>query len=110
MRTREIVILAVLAVLAGGIIALSMFTSAPETAETVPEEPERLTGQSQPVVHVVKRGETLGEISQQYYGTSRRWQDIFEANRDILDSPESLKPEMVLMIPRLREAMPSDIY
>jgi nucleoid-associated protein YgaU len=50
-------------------------------------------------VYVVKAGDMLSGISQQFYGTSKKWQKILDANRDTLSSPEKLKPGMRLRIP-----------
>lgn len=50
-------------------------------------------------VYVVKAGDVLSNISQQFYGTSKKWQKILDANRDTLSSPEKLKPGMRLRIP-----------
>jgi nucleoid-associated protein YgaU len=46
--------------------------------------------------HVVAAGETLGEISQKYYNTSRNWKKIAEANK--LD-PSELKVGQKITIP-----------
>lgn len=37
--------------------------------------------------HLVKKGEYLGSISFDKYGTSRRWKEIFENNRPLLRDP-----------------------
>ena len=52
--------------------------------------------------YVVKRGDSLSSIAAQrkIYGTASRWHRIFEANRDILSSPDQLRPGMALKIPR----------
>jgi tetratricopeptide (TPR) repeat protein len=49
--------------------------------------------------YTVQAGDTLSRISQQMYGTSGRWAEIFEANRDQLPSPNALRPGQVLRIP-----------
>ncbi|TVR44072.1 MAG: LysM peptidoglycan-binding domain-containing protein [Planctomycetota bacterium] len=49
------------------------------------------------VVHVVQRGEILGDISQHYYGTSRRWRVIADANG--ITDPGSLQVGQRLIIP-----------
>ena len=50
--------------------------------------------------HAVQRGDTLSSISRQYYGTSAKWRDIYNANRDILKSEsETLHLGMELRIP-----------
>lgn len=49
--------------------------------------------------HTVAGGDTLSRISQQYYGTTARWQEIFAANRDVLDTQGTLRVGMTLRIP-----------
>lgn len=53
-----------------------------------------------PETYTVRSGDTLSRISRTVYGTSGRWTDIFEANRDQLPSPNALRPGQVLQIPR----------
>ena len=50
-------------------------------------------------IYVVQKGDMLGTISQQHYGTAKKWQKILDANRDTLSSPEKLRPGMKLRIP-----------
>ena len=38
-----------------------------------------------PRIHTVTSGESLSSISQRYYGTANRWEEIFNANRDVLE-------------------------
>ncbi|HLS28177.1 MAG TPA: LysM peptidoglycan-binding domain-containing protein [Opitutales bacterium] len=49
--------------------------------------------------YVVVAGDTLGHISGKVYGTTSRWRDIFEANRDVLPNENSLKIGMTLRLP-----------
>lgn len=49
--------------------------------------------------YTVQSGDTLSAISRQVYGTSARWMDIYQANRDRLSSPNSLSAGQVLRIP-----------
>jgi nucleoid-associated protein YgaU len=49
--------------------------------------------------YLVVKGDVLSGISQKFYGTSRKWQKILDANKDILSSPERLQPGMKLRIP-----------
>jgi len=49
--------------------------------------------------HEVQSGDTLGAISQKYYGKASQYMKIFEANRDILDNPDLIKPGQKLRIP-----------
>ncbi|MCG8429713.1 MAG: LysM peptidoglycan-binding domain-containing protein [Candidatus Omnitrophica bacterium] len=49
--------------------------------------------------YVVRDGDTLQKISQKFYGTTRKWQKIFEANTDTLSSPDKIYPGQVINIP-----------
>jgi nucleoid-associated protein YgaU len=49
--------------------------------------------------HIVRRGETLSDISQRYYGQANKWQRILDANRNVIESANKLKPGVKLIIP-----------
>lgn len=49
--------------------------------------------------HTVQPGETLSSIAKQHYGDSGQYMKIFEANREILSSPDVIQPGMELKIP-----------
>ncbi len=49
--------------------------------------------------HVVASGDTLTGIAQKYYGDASKWNRIFEANRDVLPSSNSLQIGQKLRIP-----------
>ncbi|HEX2862303.1 MAG TPA: LysM peptidoglycan-binding domain-containing protein, partial [Lacunisphaera sp.] len=49
--------------------------------------------------HVVAEGDSLSRISMRYYGTANRWQEIFQANRDLLQGNSALRIGMQLRIP-----------
>jgi len=51
------------------------------------------------VYHVVKPGETLSGLASRYLGSVARYPEIFEANRDILETPDDLRLNMRLRIP-----------
>lgn len=51
--------------------------------------------------HTVTSGETLGKIAKQYYGEPGKYQKIFQANTDILKSPDMIHPGQELIIPNL---------
>lgn len=50
-------------------------------------------------VHVVERGDTLGAIAKKYYGKAGLYPKVFDANRDVLDNPDVIKPGQKLRIP-----------
>lgn len=49
--------------------------------------------------HVVQLNDTLGGIARKYLGEARRYPEIFELNRSVLDSPDDVFPGQVLTIP-----------
>jgi nucleoid-associated protein YgaU len=50
-------------------------------------------------LYVVQSGEILGTIAQKVYGSAREWRRIFNANRDVLSDPDTLRAGMKLRIP-----------
>lgn len=50
--------------------------------------------------HLVTQGDTLSTIAQRYYGDASKWEKIFDANRDLLPNPGSLKLGQTLKIPK----------
>ena len=61
--------------------------------------PKPATGEVK--THIVVTGETLGEISQKYYGTGKNWKKIAEANKV---DPSDLKVGQKLTIPVIETA------
>ncbi len=49
--------------------------------------------------YTVRSGDTLARISQRFYGTTRRYMDIYDANRDVLNSPTRIEVGQELRIP-----------
>jgi nucleoid-associated protein YgaU len=50
-------------------------------------------------IHVVHDGDSLTRISLFYYGTTGRWQEIYAANREVLQGENALVPGQRLRIP-----------
>ncbi len=53
-------------------------------------------------IYTVKTGESLWSIAAkpEVYGKATSWRRIFDANRDVLKSPNHLRPGMTIKIPR----------
>ncbi len=49
--------------------------------------------------YTVGKNDTLQKISQKFYGTTKRWTKIYEANKDVLRTPDKLYPGQILNIP-----------
>lgn len=71
---------------------------AKELEPVLPEEPkgkEIVSGKS----YTVKKGDTLSIISRKFYGDSKQWKKIYEANRNKIKNPNILIPGTDLIIP-----------
>ncbi len=55
------------------------------------------------IEHKIKRGESLSDISEKYFGKSDKYMDIFNANKDKLRNPNDLTIGMILNIPTSSE-------
>ncbi len=49
--------------------------------------------------HIVKSGESLSKIAKHYYGDAMKYKQIFAANTNILNNPDIIHPDQVLVIP-----------
>jgi len=51
--------------------------------------------------HVVKSGDSLSKIARHYYGDAMKYKLIFSANKNILNNPDVIYADQVLVIPKL---------
>ena len=49
--------------------------------------------------YVVKKGDSLSKIAEEFYGDKMLYPKIFEANRHLLTDPNKIKPGQKLRIP-----------
>ena len=68
----------------------------PTVAPTSTPEQSAAAGE----VYVVESGDTLSTIAKKYYDDASKFDKIFEANKDILESPDSLQIGQKLKIPK----------
>jgi len=85
----------------------------PVVAKTVEktEEPPVITKKPEPAaalavvdgkkVYTVQAGDTLSGISSKVYNTSRHYQKIYEANKDVIEDPNTLQVGAKLVMPDL---------
>ena len=81
--------------------------SAPEASELITEEAGNrgYVNQSENAVeektedYTVLRGDTLQKISQKIYGTTKKWNKIFELNVGSLKGPDKIYPGQVIRVP-----------
>lgn len=85
---------------------LHMFDAVFEANKPMLESPDliypgqvlRIPPIEQPV-HTVKSGDSLGAIAKHWFGDSRKYEAIFEANRHQLDNPNAIDVGQQLVIP-----------
>jgi nucleoid-associated protein YgaU len=51
--------------------------------------------------YTVKPGDTLSKIAKSIYGNPMKYNEIFEANKPMLETPDKIYPGQVLRIPEL---------
>ncbi len=67
----------------------------PAPRQTAPA-PAATTG---PRKHIIRPGDTLSKLAQQYYNNRAKWRDIYAANRNVMTSESDLKVGTELKIP-----------
>jgi len=77
----------------------------PSLQPTIPDAPTKVlnqkinTGGEKQRTHIVQSGETLYDISRQYYGSADKWFKILEANRPLIKDANKITPGTKLIIP-----------
>jgi len=51
------------------------------------------------VEYKVEKDDTLQKISKKFYDSYSKWQKIYDANRDVIDNPDRIKPGIVIQVP-----------
>lgn len=90
-----------------GALVINYFNRAPKNTQVAPEEqkaaeqpsPTRATAASSNT-HVVKTGETLWSICEEYYKNGYKWTEVAKANG--LSDPNLIKTGMSLAMPELK--------
>ncbi|MCG2706083.1 MAG: LysM peptidoglycan-binding domain-containing protein [Candidatus Omnitrophica bacterium] len=49
--------------------------------------------------YTVQKGDTLQKISEKFYGTTKKWSKIYEANKGVLKGTDKIYPGQVIEIP-----------
>ena len=75
-------------------------------SETLPASPSAPTREES---YTAQPGDSLWSIAAkpEIYGSAIHWRRLFDANRDVLKSPDRLRAGMTLKIPRGKEPLPS---
>lgn len=88
---------------------LSLENIAPPEMDMSEETPTPIAAEGTYSTYLVQKGDSLWSIAAkpEIYGKATQWRRIFEANRDLLKSPDQLRAGMTLRIHRT-EQQPSD--
>ena len=57
--------------------------------------------------HIVEKGDNLSKIAEKYLGSAKKWKEIYEANKDILSSPNKIYVGQELVIPGTEPEAPA---
>ena len=68
--------------------------------EAEPALVEAVESEELPETYVVQKNDTLQKISQHFYGTTKKWTRIYEANKEKLKAPDRIRPGQVIKIPK----------
>lgn len=71
-----------------------------ESAPAISEAIESKEAVEIPQTYVVQKNDTLQKISQHFYGTTKKWTKIFEANKEKLKTPDRIRPGQVIKLPQ----------
>ena len=80
-------------------VAPDSIASEPAAAE--PPKAEAASDEGGERTYTVVSGDTLWRIAEQEYGSGSKYMKIFEANTDILEHPDRIRPGQKLRIPEL---------
>jgi LysM repeat protein len=50
--------------------------------------------------YIVQKGDTLQKISEKLFGTTQKWQSIYDTNKHVLKSPDRIRPGQKLVVPK----------
>lgn len=73
----------------------------PPDMQAESSEPEAAPEEGGERTYTVVSGDTLWRIAEQHYGSGSKYMKIFEANTDILEHPDRIRPGQKLRIPEL---------
>lgn len=81
--------------------------TASPTGQSMRPEPRPADRSAEPVrTHQIVDGDTLGDLAERYLGDAGRYLEIYQANRDVLPSPQVLPIGVELKIPSRRKQVP----
>jgi nucleoid-associated protein YgaU len=76
-----------------------------EPQASISEEEESLPASEEKkyTSYTIQNGDTLQKISMKFYGTTRKWKMLYNENKDVLKSPDKIRPGKTIKIPQLEK-------
>jgi tetratricopeptide (TPR) repeat protein len=78
-------------------------TTTPRTTTPRTTTPRTTASAGNPIIYTSIKGDSLSKIAGRFYGDTSKFMIIYEANKDTLTNPNSLKVGQTLVIPELKE-------
>ena len=60
------------------------------------DEPE-----PEPKFYTVEKGDSLSKIAKEVYGDYKKWEELFAANKEVIENPDLIYPGQKIRIPEL---------
>ena len=51
--------------------------------------------------YTIQSGDSLSKIAKEVYGDYKKWEALFEANREVIKDPDLIYPGQIILIPEL---------
>jgi len=72
-----------------------------ESSESRADERESSSQQNQKYrTYTVKKGDMLSELARRFLGSGKRWGELYELNKDVIDDPDNVVVGTVIKVPR----------
>jgi nucleoid-associated protein YgaU len=55
---------------------------------------------AQPRYYTIQSGDTLSKVAKEFYGDANRWNELFEANREVIKDPDKIYPGQRIRVPQ----------
>jgi len=72
-----------------------------DTIFSVGHQGIRIVNSNRRITHKIRANDSLYKLAKRYYNDGSKWEKIYQANRNIMPDPHSLKIGQELLIPKI---------